>query len=160
MEHRDSLGYGSVIRPGDVQRMTAGTGITHSEFNHSKTRAVRFLQIWVLPESRGLEPGYAQKAFPKEDRRGALCLVLSRDGRDDSLTVHQDVDLYVTLLNSGEQVTHEIGPGRRAWVQVVTGEVSLNEESLAEGDGAAITDESSITLSGAGDAEALLFDLA
>jgi redox-sensitive bicupin YhaK (pirin superfamily) len=121
MEHQDSIGTGSVIRPGDVQRMTAGTGIAHSEFNHSRTEPVHFLQIWIVPERKGLAPGYEQKTFPLEERHGKARLVASRDGRDGSLTVHQDIDLYTSVLEAGDEVAIVLRPERSAWVQVARG---------------------------------------
>lgn len=159
IEHKDSMGNGSVIRPGELQRMTAGAGVTHSEFNHSKTDSLRFLQIWILPEKRDLEPGYEQRAFPLEERKGELVLVASRDGRDDSVTVHQDVSLYAGRLSPGDRTMLELGPGRDAWVQVVRGGVKLAGEALEEGDGAAVRDETSIELSADAEAEVLVFDL-
>ncbi|MGQ9371347.1 pirin family protein [Azospirillum sp. ST 5-10] len=160
LEHKDSLGTGSVIRPGDVQRMSAGTGIVHSEFNHSASDPVHFLQIWIIPESRGLAPGYEQRSFPAAERQGAARLVASRDGRDGSLTVHQDVDLYATLLGAGGTVALDLRPGRRAWVQVARGAVTLDGTPLKEGDGAAVTDAARLTLASEHGAEALVFDLA
>ena len=161
LEHRDSLGTGSVIRPGDVQRMSAGTGVRHSEFNASKTEGVRFLQIWILPERPGLAPGYEQKSFPAAERQGRLRLVASRDGRDGSVTVHQDASLYVATLNPGDQVAFSLPKGRFGWVQVARGEVSLNGEPLSEGDGAGITGVDTLALAGhAANSELLLFDVA
>lgn len=161
LEHKDSIGTGSVIRPGDVQRMSAGTGIRHSEFNASKTEPVHFLQIWILPEQEGIEPGYEQKTFSEAEKRGTLRLVGSRDGRDESITIHQDVDLYATALQDGEEVNHSLAEGRVAWLQVTRGAVQLNNQTLSAGDGAAIAQESLITLQGAAnDAEVLLFDMA
>ncbi|WP_250124035.1 pirin family protein [Chroococcidiopsis sp. CCMEE 29] len=160
LEHKDSIGTGSVIRPGDVQRMSAGTGIRHSEFNASKTEPVHFLQIWILPEQEGIEPGYEQKTFPEAEKRGKLRLVGSRDGRDGSITIHQDVDLYATALQDGEEVSHSLAAGRVAWLQVARGAVQLNNQTLSAGDGAASAQESLIALRGAGnDAEVLLFDM-
>ena len=159
LEHRDSMGNGSLIRPGDVQRMSAGTGVTHSEFNASDSEPVHFLQIWVLPEQHGLRPGYEQKAFPDEEKRGRLRLVGSRDGRDGSLTIHQDVDLYATLLRAGDSVSHELADGRKGWVQVAQGRAVLNDEQLHPGDGVAIQGPATIRLSGASEAELLLFDM-
>ncbi len=160
LEHKDSIGTGSVIRPGDVQRMSAGTGIQHSEFNASKTEPVHFLQIWILPETKGIEPGYEQKTFSEEEKRGTLRLVGSRDGRDGSITIHQDVNLYATALHEGETVNHPLAEGRVAWLQVVRGAVQVNDQPLTAGDGAAISEESYITLQGAStDAEVLLFDM-
>ena len=160
MEHKDSLGHGSVIRPGDIQRMTAGTGIRHSEFNHSNEASLRFLQIWVIPETQGLAPGYEQKHFPPETTSGVLRLVGSRDGREDSVMIHQDVSLYATVLQPGETVCHKLIADRRAWLQVAKGQINLNGSELAEGDGAAISDEDTLTIKGHTEAEALLFDLA
>ena len=159
MEHKDSLGHGSVIRAGDVQRMTAGTGITHSEFNHSPDNPLRFLQIWVVPEHRGMAPGYEQKHYPAESRQGVLKLVGSSDGRDDSVTIHQDVSMYSTSL-AGQAVSHEMAAGRRAWLQVLDGRMSLNGTALVEGDGAAISDEDGFDLEATDEASALVFDLA
>jgi redox-sensitive bicupin YhaK (pirin superfamily) len=160
LAHKDSLGTGSVIRPGDVQRMSAGTGIRHSEFNASKAEPVRFLQIWIIPERKGLAPGYEQKTFADAEKRGKLRLVGSRDGRDGSVTIHRDVDLYATLLSAGEAVTHQLAPGRGAWVQVARGSLLLNGERLAEGDGVSVSAPGTLRLEGVDDAEALLFDMA
>ncbi len=160
LAHRDSLGTGSVIRPGDVQRMSAGTGVTHSEFNGSKTEPVHFLQIWLIPAERGLAPGYEQKSFPADERRGKLRLVASSDGREGSVTVHQDAALFATLLEPGETVRHQLAPQRHAWVQVARGEVSLGDMELAEGDGAGLSGEPAVELRGLASAEVLLFDLA
>jgi len=159
LEHKDSLGTGSVIRPGDVQRMTAGTGVTHSEFNPSAAEAMRLLQIWILPERNGLTPGYEQKHFPLEERKGQLRLLASHSGREGSVTLHQDADLYATVLGPGETVRHEIGSGRGAWVQVVRGRVDVEGQRLEEGDGAAIENERRIAMTGVEPAEVLLFDL-
>ena len=159
LEHKDSMGNGSIIRPGDVQRMTAGTGVRHSEYNASDTNPVHFLQIWILPEKEGLEPGYEQKAFSDGEKRGQLRLVGSRDGRDGSVTIHQDVDLYATLLGDGDSVGHELAEDRKAWVQVATGTAVLNGESLEPGDGVAIDGPASIQLTGSSDTEVLLFDM-
>jgi len=159
LEHKDSMGNGSVIRPGDVQRMSAGTGVTHSEFNASDSEPVHFLQIWVLPEENGLRPGYEQKAFSPEEKRGRLRLVGSRDGRGGSVTIHQDVDLYATLLREGDSVSHELADGRKGWVQVAQGRAVLNDAQLHTGDGAAIEGPATIRLSGASEAELLLFDM-
>ena len=160
MEHQDSIGTGSVIRPGDVQRMTAGTGIAHSEFNHSRTEPVHFLQIWVVPERKGLEPGYEQKTFPLEERHGKARLVASRDGRDGSLTVHQDIDLYTSVLEAGDEVAIALRPERSAWVQVARGAVTVNGTGLKEGDGAAVFDTATLTLTSDTGGEVLVFDLA
>ncbi|MBD2460589.1 pirin family protein [Oscillatoria sp. FACHB-1407] len=161
LEHKDSIGTGSVIRPGDVQRMSAGTGIMHSEFNASNADPVHFLQIWILPERKGIEPGYEQKTFSTEEKQGKLRLVGSRDGRDGSITIHQDVNLYATALKAGDTVEHTLASDRVVWVQVARGAVQLNDRPLSAGDGAAITQENLITLQGASDdAEVLLFDMA
>jgi quercetin 2,3-dioxygenase len=160
LEHKDSIGTGSVIRPGDVQRMSAGTGIRHSEFNHSKTEPVHFLQIWLLPGRDGIKPGYEQKTFGDADKRGRLRLLASPDGRDGSVTVHQDAELYATLLDDGQRVTHTLAPARRAWVQVVRGAVDVNGQALAAGDGAAISNEREAAITALADgSEVLLFDL-
>jgi redox-sensitive bicupin YhaK (pirin superfamily) len=160
LEHRDSLGTGSVIRPGDVQRMSAGTGVTHSEYNPSQAELVHFLQIWILPEREGIEPSYEQRHFPPEERRGVLRLVASRAGREGSVRLHQDVELYAALLREGEAVEHALRPGRHAWVQVARGRCGVNGVGLEAGDGAALSGEASLALSGAGEAEVLVFDLA
>ena len=152
LEHRDSLGTGSVIRPGDVQRMSAGTGVRHSEFNASATEPVHFLQIWIEPARAGIAPGYEQKTFDADSKRGRLKLVGSRDGRDGSVTIHRDVDLYATL---------PLAPGRHAWVQVARGAVTVGDQRLGEGDGAAITGERELVIAGdRGGGEVLVFDLA
>jgi quercetin 2,3-dioxygenase len=159
LQHKDSMGNGSVIRPGDVQRMSAGTGVRHSEFNASDSELVHFLQIWLLPEKEGIPPGYEQKSFTAEDKLGRLRLVASRDGRDGSVTIHQDVDLYATLLNEGDEVRHELAAGRHGWVQVATGAVGLNGTQLDPGDGAAIEGPATVALTGSSQAEVLLFDM-
>ena len=158
--HKDSMGTGSVIRPGDVQRMSAGTGVLHSEMNPSPTRPVHFLQIWLMPERRGLPPQYEQKRFELEEKRGRLRLVASRDGRQDSVTVNQDVDLYVGVFEPGEGARLELRPGRHAWIQVARGEVTVNGETLHQGDGAAVSDEAALDIASTADAEILVFDLA
>jgi redox-sensitive bicupin YhaK (pirin superfamily) len=160
LEHKDSMGNGSVIRPGEVQRMSAGTGITHSEYNHSKTELVHLLQIWILPERSGIQPSYEQKAFPLAAFGDRLLLVTSRDGRDGSLTIHQDVDLYAARMAPGRTVTHRLRPERHAWLQVAGGNLIVNREHLGAGDGAALSNEQSLEISAESDAEFLLFDLA
>jgi quercetin 2,3-dioxygenase len=161
LEHKDSIGTGSIIRPGDVQRMSAGTGIQHSEFNASTSEPVHLLQIWILPEEKGIEPGYEQKNFAVAEKQGKLRLVGSRDGRDGSITIHQNVDLYAAALLEGESVSYTFRPRRVGWLQVARGEVQLNDRSLSAGDGVAIAQESLITLQGvAKEAEVLLFDMA
>ncbi len=160
LEHKDSLGTGSVIKPGDVQRMSAGTGIRHSEFNASKTEPVHFLQVWIMPERKGIAPSYEQKAFALSEKRGKLRLVGSRDGRDGSVTINRDVDMYATLLDDGKAVRHTLRSGRGAWVQVAQGSAVLNGETLKSGDGAAIETPGELTLQGVSGAEVLLFDMA
>lgn len=160
LRHRDSMGNGEVIRPGEVQRMTAGTGVTHSEFNDSKSEPVHLLQIWVFPEKKGLVPGYEQKFFADEEKRGKLRLVASPEANDGSVKIHQDVRLYASLLGAGEELTHPLAAGRAAWVQVARGSVTLNGQRLDQGDAAAISDEVMVKLAGVKEAEVLLFDLA
>lgn len=160
LEHRDSMQNGSVIRPGDVQRMTAGTGVQHSEFNHSADDQVHFLQIWILPERAGLEPGYEEKRFEREEKLDQLRLVGSRDGRNESVTIHQDVDLYAGVLTEGTELTHIFTGNRNGWVQVVRGEVTLDGKTLSAGDGAAIAELGQVTITAASEAEILLFDMA
>ncbi len=161
LEHKDSIGNGSIIRPGDVQRMSAGTGISHSEYNPSSDNPVHFLQIWIIPEQTGLKPSYEQKAFTEADKQGKLRLVGSQDGRDGSVTIHQDVNLYTTILDVGEEVINNLATNRSAWLQVVRGEVAVNNRSLNAGDGAAIVLEDKIILKGLAEkTEVLLFDLA
>jgi quercetin 2,3-dioxygenase len=159
LQHRDSMGNGSVIRPGDVQYMSAGSGVTHSEFNPSKTEALRLLQIWMFPKEKGLKPLYDQKTFSAEEKRGKLRLVASPDGRDGSVKIRQDNELYATMLGHGDVVRHELQPERHAYVQVARGSVKLNGTTLDEGDGAAVSSEKSLELAGVKDAEVLLFDL-
>jgi redox-sensitive bicupin YhaK (pirin superfamily) len=158
LAHKDSIGTGSVIRPGDVQRMSAGTGIQHSEFNPSPKSPVHFLQIWILPERNGLKPGYQQNAFPLDDK-GRLHLVASHDGRDGSLTLNQDVDLRAGRLSKGDVIEARLRNGRLGWLQVARGAVTLNGVALATGDGAAIEKESDLVIRAESDAEILLFDM-
>jgi redox-sensitive bicupin YhaK (pirin superfamily) len=160
LRHKDSMGNGSVIRAGDVQRMTAGSGVAHSEFNDSKAEAVRFLQIWVQPHKRNLEPGYEQKQFGAADKRNRLRLIVSPDGRDGSLTVHQDALLYASVLDRGASVSHAFEAGRHGWIQVISGAVSMADAVLAAGDGASLSDERQVTITATEGAEFLLFDLA
>jgi hypothetical protein len=160
LEHKDSMGNGSVIRPGEVQRLSAGTGITHSEFNPSTSEPVHFLQIWILPGQMGLSPEYEQKLFPDEEKRGTLRLIASSDGRDASVTIHQDASVYAALLESGEGIVHAILPDRHIWVQVARGKIGLNGYTLEQGDGAAVTEEDRLEIAGLENAEILLFDLA
>jgi len=159
LEHRDSLGTGSVIRPGELQRMSAGTGVRHSERNPSGANPLHFLQIWVFPEKNGLEPSYEQKAFPEEPRRGRLRLIASPDGADGSLTIHQDVRLSTALLDGDERADYAIPSGRSAWIQVAKGAVDVQGRRLGAGDGAAVTKEERLSFSGGENAEVLLFDL-
>ncbi len=160
LEHRDSLGSGGVIRPGEMQRMTAGTGIRHSEFNPSPTEAVHLYQIWLLPERRGLEPSYGQRSFPETERQNRLQLVASPDGEGGALRIRQDAWLYLAALEAGRAVSHAIAQGRRAWVQVLRGVVEVNEQRLAQGDGAAVSDESALAIQAQDAADVLVFDLA
>jgi len=160
LEHRDSMGTGSVIRAGDVQYMSAGSGVSHSEFNASDREPVHLLQIWMFPEEKGLKPLYGQKAFREEDKRGKLRLMVSPDGRDGSLKIRQDNELYATVLAKGESVRHELKADRHAYLQVARGSVELNGKQLEEGDGAAISAEKAVALTGVDNAEVLLFDLA
>ena len=159
LEHRDSLGNGAVLRPGDVQRMSAGTGVRHSEFNHSKQHLVHFLQIWIQPAKQGVTPSYEDKNFPLEERRNRLRLLVSPDGADGSLVIHQDARVYATLLEPGREVALELASGRRAWVQVARGDGELNGIRLTAGDGAAIEGESSLRWKATTQAEILVFDL-
>jgi quercetin 2,3-dioxygenase len=160
LEHRDSMGNGSVIRPGEVQRMSAGTGVTHSEKNHSQSEAAHFLQIWIIPDRQGLAPGYEQKMYSDEEKRGRLRLIASPDGRDGSVTVHQDASLYAGLLDPGQEATHSLAEGRYGWLQVARGAVALGGRQLKQGDGAGISDEPSLKIEGLEPSEILLFDLA
>ena len=159
LAHRDSTGGDGVLRRGEVQRMSAGTGVVHSEFNGSDAEPVHFFQIWILPERDGIAPGYEQKLFPEEERRGKLRLLVSPEAQDGALKIHQDARLYSAILGDGERVEHELAKGRGAWLQVARGSVDLNGTTLTAGDGAAIEDESSLAIAAKGDAEVLLFDL-
>jgi quercetin 2,3-dioxygenase len=160
LAHQDSLGTGSTIRPGELQRMTAGTGIRHSEFNPSDGEPVHLYQIWLLPEQEGLEPCYEQKSFPEDERHNRLRLVASPDGHDGSLTIRQDARLYLATLDGSQEVSQGVAPGRHAWLQVLRGGVDLNGHTLAAGDGAALSDEVGLTIRADGPSEILLFDLA
>lgn len=160
IEHKDSMGTGSIIRPGDVQRMSAGTGITHSEFNPSSEEGTRFLQLWIVPEKAGLAPSYEQKTFPDEERLDRLRLVVDPDGKDGAVQVHQDARIYASILTAGGRVIFETEADRHVWIQVVQGAVVLEGDELREGDGVALSDFSSVTLSSYVGAEILLFDLA
>ena len=160
LQHRDSMDSGSVIRPGNVQRMSAGTGVTHSEFNASRAEPVRLLQIWILPERKGLKPSYEEKSFSDKELRGALQLVASPDARNGSVKIHQDAELYVARLNPGQEVSHALRRGRHAWVQVAEGSVKVNGQLVGQGDAAALSNESEVQLAAMDNAEVLLFDLA
>src|ERR1700730_9758663 len=156
LEHQDSIGNGSIIRPGDVQRMSAGTGVSHSEFNPSDTETVHLLQIWILPDLRNLPPSYEEKVFSDEERRGQLRLIAANDSRDGSVTIHQDAQVYATVLNAGETVAHSLSEGRHAWLQVARGTINLNEMELKLGDGAAVSNESELRIAAHDQAEVLL----
>lgn len=161
LAHKDSMGNGSVIKPGEVQYMSAGTGVRHSEFNHSKDTSVHLLQIWVLPDQKGHEPRYGQKNFPQSDKEGKFCLVVSPDGRDGSIGIHQDAYIYASILKSGQKIEREISKTRFGWMQVARGEVIANGEKLSQGDALGIAEESKLALEGASStpAEVLFFDL-
>jgi redox-sensitive bicupin YhaK (pirin superfamily) len=161
LAHRDSTGGDGILRRGEVQRMSAGTGVVHSEFNGSQSEPVHFFQIWIMPERGGIEPGYEQKLFPDEERRGQLRLLVSPDAENGALKIHQDARLYTTILDEGQSVAHDLASGRGAWIQVARGSVDVNGTTLNAGDGAQIEDESSLTITGgAAASELLLFDLA
>jgi quercetin 2,3-dioxygenase len=159
LEHKDSSGGGGVIRPGEIQMMRAGTGVTHSEANHSTTEPVHFLQIWIVPDVGGLKPTYGQQAFDREKASRAFVLLVSNDEREGSLRIHQDVDLWVTLIGPEERRELRLRPGRQAWIHVARGSISLNGTGLGEGDGAAVSGEDRLTLVGRQPAEVLVFDL-
>lgn len=160
VEHKDSLGTGAIVTSGEVQRMSAGTGIMHSEFNPSQTEPVHFLQIWILPAEQGLQPSYEQRAFSLEERQGKLRLIAAKDGRDGAVTIHQDVDLYTATLQPGDRVSHQLQPNRYGWLQVARGEASLNGYTLKAGDGVAVSEAELLNISTDSGAEILLFDLA
>ena len=160
LEHKDSMGNGSIIRPGDGQRMSAGTAVRHSEAHPSKTEAAHLLQIWILPDRSGHKPGYEQKSFPESEKRGKFRQIAGPDGKDGSVTIHQDAKLYVTLLEPGQEVKHELEAGRYAWVQVAKGSIEMNGKGLSQGDGAAVSEEQQLVVKGTSDSEVLLFDLA
>jgi hypothetical protein len=160
LAHRDSTGGEGVLRRGEVQRMSAGSGVVHSEFNGSEHEPVHFFQIWIMPERHGITPGYEQKLFPEEERRGKLRLLVAPGGEEGALNIHQDARLYSAILEAGQRVEHSLAAGRGAWIQVARGSVEVNGEVLGEGDGAAIEDEPSIAVTAKGAAEILLFDLA
>ncbi|MCT7951805.1 pirin family protein [Ancylothrix sp. C2] len=159
LEHKDSIGNGSIIRPGDVQKMSAGTGILHSEYNPSESESVHLLQIWIVPNQRNLPASYEQKNFSEAEKRNHLRLIASTDGRENSVTVYQDVNLYATVLDAGKNVTHQLKEGREVWLQVVRGDVQLNDIMLRAGDGAAIVDETYLKIEAKTASELLLFDL-
>lgn len=159
LEHKDSMGNGSVIRPGELQRMTAGTGVLHSEFNHSTESQAHLLQIWILPERNGLEPGYEQKLFPREEKRNHWRLVGSRDGRNGSLTIHQDLDLFSTIMDADAELDYAFRERRRGFVQVVRGAVEIDGETLVAGDAIATQDQPALTIRATDEAELLLFDM-
>lgn len=160
LEHKDSMGNGEVLHPGEFQRMSAGTGITHSEFNPSKTEPVHLYQIWLFPERKDITPSYEQKRFPESERQNRLRLVASPNAEDGSLTIHQDARIYLLSLDAGKAVSHPLTEGRHAWLQVLRGTVSLNDVSLSTGDGAAVSEETSLSIQSQDDAEVMLFDLA
>lgn len=159
LEHKDSMGTGSVIRYGDVQRMSAGTGVQHSEFNHSNREPVHFLQIWIIPERRGIAPSYEEKHFPTESKRGRLRLIASDDGREGSVLVHQDVAIYASIVDGADRLQHALEPGRIAYLHLIRGSLSANGIALKGGDALKITDEMAVVVDGGNDAEFLLFDL-
>ncbi len=159
LEHKDSMGNGEVLRPGEFQRMSAGTGITHSEFNPSPDEPVHLYQIWLFPERKGIVPSYEQKRFAEEDRRNRLRLVASRDAAEGSLRIHQDARIFLSSLEAGKAVSHPLVTGRHAWLQVLRGSVSLNGQELQTSDGAAVSDEGLLTIQADGPAEVMLFDL-
>ncbi len=159
LEHRDSMGNGGVIRPGDIQRMSAGSGVTHSEFNHSKDETCHLLQIWFLPGEHDIKPGYEQKSFAPAEKQGRLKLLASRGARDGSVDINQDIDIYSALLNVNDNVVHTMQDGRLGWLQVARGSLEINGQTLQAGDGAAITGEKEIRLSAAKDAEIVFFDM-
>jgi len=160
LEHKDSMGTGAVIRPGDVQRMSAGTGVMHSEYNASKRDPVHFLQIWLMPDQRGIQPSYEQKTFSAEDKAGRLRLVASPDGRDGSVTIHSDAALYAGVFEAGQRAEHTLAPGRHAWVHVVRGTAKINGTEVAAGDAVGLSDERTVQVEGLDGAELLVFDLA
>jgi redox-sensitive bicupin YhaK (pirin superfamily) len=160
LEHRDSMGNGEVLHPGEFQRMSAGRGITHSEFNPSPNEPVHLYQIWLFPERKGIEPSYEQKRFPVEERSNRLRLVASRDAAEGSLRIHQDARIYLSQFDAGNEVTHGLEPDRHAWLQVLRGDVTVNGQSLHTGDGAGISDETALSIAAHNDAEVMLFDLA
>jgi len=159
IEHKDSMGNGTIITAGEVQRMTAGTGVAHSEFNPSNDSELHLLQIWIFPEENGLQPGYEQIHFPRESKLNRLCLVGSRDGRNNSITIHQDIDVYASVLEKGNSVTHDVRAERKAFVQVIKGDIDVNGQRLATGDGAKIAGVTEVSIDAFGEAEFLVFDM-
>ena len=159
LQHQDSMGNGEVLRPGEFQRMSAGTGIYHSEFNPSRAEPVHLYQIWLLPRRKGIQPSYEQRAFPENEMRGRLRVVASPDGREGSLTINQDASIFLSTLGTQQRVTHELGGGGHAWLQVLRGAVDLNGDALVAGDGVAVSDETSVTVSATDPSELMLFDL-
>ena len=159
IEHKDSMGNGTIISAGEVQRMTAGTGVAHSEFNQSNDSELHLLQIWIFPEENGLQPGYEQIHFPRENKLNRLCLVGSRDGRESSITIHQDVDLYASVLEKSHSVTHDVRAERKIFVQVIKGDIDVNGQRLAAGDGAKIADVPEVSIDALSEAEFLVFDM-
>jgi len=160
LQHRDSMGNGSIIRPGDVQRMSAGTGVTHSESNPSSDEPVHLLQIWILPGQEGIEPDYEEKKFSEDEKRNKLRLIISPDGTDGAVRINQDARVYASLLDEDQEVAHQLASGRHAWLQVAAGSVTLNDVELKQGDGAAVSEESDLRIAAVGPSEILLFDLA
>jgi redox-sensitive bicupin YhaK (pirin superfamily) len=159
LEHQDSMGNGSILRAGEFQRMTAGSGVEHSEFNPSATEPVHLYQIWLFPGERGLEPSYEERKFDESEKQDRLRLVASPDGRDDSLTIHQDARIYLGNLSPAKEVSHTLEPGRHAWLQVLRGKVQVGDQELTAGDGAAVSDETNLKLAAVDAAEVMLFDL-
>jgi quercetin 2,3-dioxygenase len=159
LEHKDSMGNGEVLRPGEFQRMSAGTGILHSEFNPSRTEPVHLYQIWLLPRQKGIKPSYEQRAFSAADKQGRLQLVASPDGRDGSLTINQDAAVYLSTLDANQRLSHELAAGRHAWLQILRGAVALNGDTLTAGDGVAVSEERGLSIQAAQPSEVMLFDL-
>ena len=160
LEHKDSMGNGEVLRPGEFQRISAGSGITHSEFNPSSTEPVHFYQIWLLPNASNSDPSYEQKEFTDTEKIGRLRLVASPKGRDGSLSIHQDANVYLSLVSHADEIVYSLQPGRHAWLQVLSGQLMVNDYSLSTSDGVAISDEPTITIKGTEESEFMLFDLA
>jgi redox-sensitive bicupin YhaK (pirin superfamily) len=160
LEHKDSMGNTAIIYPGEVQIMSAGTGVSHSEYNPSSQDLVHLLQIWILPDTQGLTPRYEQKKYPNEEKQNQLRLVVSPDGRDGSVTIHQDAKIYASLLDTGKQVEHQLGANRHAWIQLITGEIVVNDSWLVAGDAVAISEQDKVAIAAQQNSEFLLFDLA